>query len=159
MSGAGFRALIENKLGGTLGMLAPERSDSVVFFLPFGLRRPPIREDGLLLKRRTLRAGNGENRANSGGEWVGDGVFCVRDGKAEAAKIIVLIVVAVPAAGVLAKIERQDRAAIVLNRLGGVEDCFPRLIAKTRTRVNAPRSFVLPVDGVFDRAGNALLIG
>src|SRR5438874_9442627 len=81
-----------------------------------------------------------------------------RDREAEAAEVVVLVVVAVPAAVVLHKVELDLAAIGQLDRLVGHEDGLAGLISPAGADIRAPGGLVLAVDGKFDRPGDALLV-
>ena len=139
--------------------LLPQRFDLVVGFLPLGNRRPPVREDGGELLGRTLVARKSKNLADSYRHGIGLGVRGGSDRQPEPAEVVVHVVVAVPAAVHLLEVDVQPRATFITKRLLGDEDGVARLIAPARSLVDAPRGFILAVDGEVDRPGDALLVG
>src|SRR5262249_19833293 len=80
-----------------------------------------------------------------------------RDRESEAAQVIVLIVVAVPAAVVLSKLEREDGALFKLDRLFEYKHGLSRYVATARTDIDAPGGVVFAVDRVLNSPGDALL--
>ena len=99
-------------------MLLPERLDPVVGLLPLGHGRPPVAEDGRRLGRRSACSrGMARISRTLCGSGSAVGVRRGRDREPEAAQVVVLVVVAVPAAVVLRRVERQDRARRERDRL------------------------------------------
>src|SRR4030095_16151675 len=77
----------------------------------------------------------------------------------EAAEVVVHVVVRVPAAVLLAQVEREERAAREAQRPLRHEDGLAVLVAPAGARVDAPRGVILAVDRVLDGARHALLAG
>src|SRR5262249_10888037 len=77
---------------------------------------------------------------------------------AKAAGLVVLIVIAVPAAVVLRQLEFQLRSARKLNRLFEHKYGLARHIAAAGADIDAPRGVVLAIDRVRDRPGHPLLV-
>ena len=81
------------------------------------------------------------------------------DGETDAAEIVVLVVVTVPAAMILLEIENQSGcAAGIADGLVRIEDGFARLIAQAGAGVDAPAGFVFAINGEFDGTGDAALL-
>ena len=103
------------------GWLCHKRFDPAVLFLPFGHGRPPIAEHAIDLLGRSLSGRHLQNRADIARQRIGNGILRRRDREAEAAQVVVLVVVAVPAAVILRELEREPHA-------------FRRLPAASRAR-------------------------
>ena len=78
------------------------------------------------------------------------------DREPEPPEVVVLVVVAVPAAVVLLEVEREDRSTGKLDRLREREDRLARLVSTPGADVDAPGRLVLAVDRECDRPGHAL---
>src|SRR5262249_4552237 len=104
---ARFPTALEHKLRRPLGMLPPQFFNLRVAVGPLGDRRAPAAEDGCGLPRRTAGRGNCENIADTLRQGVGHSVCGRGDRQAEPAEIMVLVIVAVPAAVVLGYVKRQ----------------------------------------------------
>ncbi len=146
-SSAAFRVHSSTNCDAAFGMLPPERFDRVVGLFPLGNRRPPVAEDRGNLGRRPLFPRDRQDLADVLRQRIGRRVRRVGDRQAEAAQIVVLIVVAVPAAVLLAEGKRQHRAAGKGDRFLRDKDGLTRLVAAAGTDVDAPGRFVVAIDG------------
>src|SRR5262245_15557999 len=117
-------------------MLLPEGLDSVVGFFPVRDGRPPVAEDRGCLRRCALVARRLEGFADGRRQRIGLDVCGAGYAKPEAAQVVILVVVAVPAAVILREAEFELRAALKLQRLLEVENGLPRYIAATGTDVD-----------------------
>ena len=152
---AGIVAGHEGEGGRAVGPFLPERFDFVVCGFELRLQRAPIAEDGGDLAGRTLLARNGQDVAHTPGQRVRDRVGGAAHRKAEAAEIVVHVLVAVPAAVIVLEMELQHRAVGEGDVGGGDEDGLAILIAAARASIDAPGGVLLAIDGEFDRAGDA----
>src|SRR5262249_23573233 len=112
-------------------------------------------EDGGLLRRRTLRARDGENDTDLLRQRVGGRAAFAADREAKPAEVVVHVVVAVPTAVPLDQAERQHGAAGLGDIPRRGRDGLARLVAPAGPGVDAPGRLVPVVDGVLDRAGDA----
>ena len=78
--------------------------------LPVGDGRSPVAEHGAACAGVRSFGRDGEDLAHGRGQRVGHGASAVGHREAEAAEVVVLVVVAVPAAVVLHQLEREHRA-------------------------------------------------
>ena len=136
-------------------MFAPQGLDAIVGVFPFRNGRSPIAEDECFLGRRPLLAGSGEHVADAPRQRIGLRAGLCRQGQAEAAQIVILVVIAVPATVVLRKMERQNGPLRMGNRFIGQENRLARLIAPAGTDIDAPGRIVVAVDGKAHRTGHA----
>ena len=139
-------------------MPPPQLIDPCVDIGPVLYRRTPIAENLARLLGRAVARGNPKKLPHLRGQRIGGGVRIRRHREPKAPQVMVLIVVAVPAAVLLADVERQDRAARIRDGLGGRENSLSRLIAPSRTGVEVPSSLRISIDGKLDRAGDAALL-
>src|SRR5205823_3838791 len=102
-----------------------------------------------------LFAWNLEDLAHAGGNRVGNDVCPLGDAQAEAAEVVVLVVVRVPAAVVLHEPEIQHDAICESQRLLRNEHSLARLVAPPGPGVDAPGRLLFPINGVFYRSVNA----
>ena len=124
-----------DELGGRLGMLLPKGFDGFVLRFPLGDRL----------------AESGEGHRGLDGRIGGGG-----DGEAHPTEVVVLIVVAVPAAVILLQVDGDNGALRVAERLFGDEDGLAGLVASAGSGVDAPSGFVVAVEGVGNRAEEPL---
>ena len=145
----------QHQLRRAVRMLLPEGLDRVVGLFPFGDRGAPVAEDGGNLRRRALVAAGwpecrGRLAAADRPRRSARG-----DREAEAAEVVVLIVVAVPAAVVLLEIEGQHGARREVRSACRRRRRPCAAVAAAGAGVDAPGRFVFAVDGEVDRAGHA----
>src|SRR5262245_65651437 len=69
-----------------------------------------------------------------------------------------LVIIAVPAAMLLAQIEGENRSVWIGDGLFRGEDRLPRLISTARTGIDTPSRLFLAVDGILDRACHSITI-
>src|SRR3954463_14920268 len=119
-------------------MLAPQGRDGVVLRLPFGDRSSPVPEDRLNLIRRAPFSGDGEDLADGRRNRVCDRAGRRRNRQADATEVVRFVVVRIRAAVVLFQPDTQHGALRVQERLLELEYRLSRLVAQTRTGVDAP---------------------
>src|SRR5579872_1281578 len=88
-------------------MSLPNLVNRSVRFLPFDDRRAEITEESRALGRRALLARYAERAANVGGKWIGDWIGGRRHRQSESPQVVILVVVAVPAAVILNQVYLQ----------------------------------------------------
>src|SRR5262249_16043183 len=78
--------------------------------------------------------------------------------QAKTSQVMTLVIIAVPAAMLLGKIEGKNRSVWIGDRLFWGEDRLPRLISTARTRIDTPSRLFLAVHAILDRAGHLVTI-
>src|SRR5690606_36147164 len=101
----------ERVLRSSRRMLLPELLDLVVRCLPIRNGSSPVAENRCLFARRPLGRRFSNRGTHRCRERIGLGTLGARHGESEAAQVVVLVVVAVPAAVVLGEAELQSYAA------------------------------------------------
>ena len=142
----------QRELGGSLGVLPPQLRNPVVRRLPFRNRRAPVAEYGLGLGRRAPLPRDFDERTHACGERIGGRSRVRGDRETEAAEVIALVVIAVPAAVILHEIEGQDGPLGIGDRRLGRKHGVARLVTQPGTGIDPPGGLGLAVDGVLDRA-------
>ena len=150
-------ALYKRKLRRSLRMALPQRFDPPILLLPFGHGRPPIAEQRRRLLGRSFRGRYLHDRAHIRRQRIGNRILGRRHREAEAAQVVVLIVVAVPAAVVLHELEREPHAAGRFERLVEREHRLARHVAAAGADVDAPGRQIVAVVREFDRPRHAPL--
>src|SRR6266542_6359669 len=133
--------------GDAFGPLFPKRFDLLVDLIELRDGGAPITEDRGYLRGGSFFARDLEDFAHTSRERVGQGVGGAGDAEPEAAKVVVLIVIGVPAAVVLHQAKVEFHAVGERERLFRNENGLARLVAPARTGVDAPGGVVLAVDG------------
>ena len=155
----GFVALVQHQLRRPFRMLLPERLDPVVGLVPLRHGRSPVAEDGAALRRgcgwRWDRQDLAERDAAPGRPSAPGAVVTESRNRP---RLLVLVVVAVPAAVVLcrggtsgSRPRRETRSAFP-----AVKTALRGMVAPARADVDAPGGLVLAVDGEADRPGHPL---
>ena len=130
-------------------MTLPQRLDPPIRFLPLGHGRPPVAEHASPSARRALGGWHRQDRRARRPAADRPTAFSARgDREAEAAEVVVLVVVAVPAAVILHELERQPHAAGSFERLLEHEHGLARHVAAAGADVDAPGRVVVAVDGI-----------
>src|SRR5262249_8668815 len=143
---ARFLTGAQDQLRRAFWMLFPKLLDLGVGILPLRDARPPGAENGFFLGGGSALGRHRKQFSHAGWQRIGDGLFVVGHRKAETAEIVVLIVVAVPAAVVLRELECQQANLVEIERLVENENCLARHVAAARTEIDAPGRFVLTID-------------
>ena len=133
MVSAAFR---QNQLERSFGVLAPERGDGVVFRLPFRNGGAPVAEYRADLRGRALFTRNAQDFAHILRQRVGHGAGRGGNREANAAQVVVLIIVGVPAPVILLQAKTQNRPVRVGHRLvrTGIRLCATGCAIRDRHR-------------------------
>src|SRR5688500_8082324 len=106
------------------------------------------------LGRRSLLARDiGDDLADLFRQRISGDVAGAGDAQTKAARIVVHMIVAVPAAMILCEAERENRAIAEANGFFGDEYSFAVLVSAAGPGVDAPGGVIVSIDGHFDRAG------
>src|SRR5262245_31456989 len=138
-------------------MLVPQFFNSCVRVVPISDGRAEVAEERVGLGGGALVARNGKRGADVSRQrvsrWIGDSC----DRKTKAPQIMVLIVVAVPAAVVLDQVDFELDSLWERNRLFGRKHGLARPVPASGTDIDAPCRFVFAIDCKFNRTGDAIL--
>src|SRR5579875_351076 len=145
---------LQHQLRRSFRMLLPQCLNAFVGLLPFGDGCAPVTKNGPFLGWRSLRGRDSEEIADVLRQWISLGIGVISEGKAEAAQVVVLVIVAVPTAVVLYQMERQHGTFGETDRFVKHKDGFARHIAAAGADVNAPGCLVFAIDGVLNWAGD-----